>query len=135
MFDDETENGKIFISYPCVESLRDISDPEMFYSVAVHMYGTDYKDVVGSRCDYNLQSFKRYNYDTWRFLIDMHLKKMNYIVEDAFTYPSRVISQSEIFNSQIEGFIIPNKEVGVLSAFPVFIHDYFGNIDTILKTV
>jgi hypothetical protein len=53
--------------------------------------------------------------------------KMNFIVYDSFSFPDKIIQQFIIFSMQLEKHIIPNSSVSVLSAFPVFLHDYYGN--------
>lgn len=131
MFYEESDRGKLYISYPCVESLKDIPDPVTFYNLSTPAQGTGYKQIVGDRCNVKLQSFNKYNLETWKHLIMLHLMKMNYIVEDSFSLPNRVILQSDILSCQIDNFIVPNQHVSILSAFPVFIHDYFGNERTL----
>ncbi len=127
LFSEETERGKLFISYPCVESLKHIEDPDLFYNLSTPAQGTGYKRIVGERGGNMFQSFGQYSVEVWKQLIKLHLMKMNYIVNDSFSLPNRIISQSDILSSQIDHFIVPNQHVSVLSAFPVFVHDYWGN--------
>jgi hypothetical protein len=56
---------------------------------------------------------------------------MNIIVNNSYILPSSVFNQLVIFNNQLEKFINIDQTVAVLSAFPIFIHDYYGNTETI----
>ena len=52
---------------------------------------------------------------------------MNYIVNDEFCMPLHIVSQSDIFFKQLEKHI--NRmcpKVAVLSAFPMYVLDYYG---------
>jgi len=62
----------------------------------------------------------------WIQIIIEHLKKMNYIVNDNYTIPTSIIPQIEIFVKQLEKHINIDETVAVLSAFPIFIFDYYG---------
>lgn len=131
MFDNETENGKLYISYPMVESLKHIEVEKSFEEIFVSCNkNIHYKNLISKSCDKEFTQFSHYTLDTWRYLLDIHLKKMNYIVNDNFEFPSKLIQQDIIFKNQKSKFINTKSLVGVLSAFPVFIHDYFGNEKT-----
>ncbi|MBK8723703.1 MAG: hypothetical protein IPL95_16040 [Saprospiraceae bacterium] len=51
---------------------------------------------------------------------------MNEIVHNIFELPSLIIDQFTIFNSQLDRHINIDKTVAILSAFPVFLLDYYG---------
>ena len=56
---------------------------------------------------------------------------MNYIVNSIYEFPNKTENQEDIFNNQLEKYINkPCPEVAVLSAFPLFVHDYYGNNKT-----
>lgn len=129
IFDDETGNGKLYLSYPMVEALKHYKDFESFENITA-ICSENYKKEVNDFCKNNetgLIDFNKYNETIWKELITAHLCKMNYIVNDDYSFPTQIYSQLEIFNHQKAKFIDKNNEVSVLSAFPVFIHDYFGN--------
>ena len=147
-FDNETENGKLFISYPMVEAFKDISDYESFKDHAVKckkkncVYLTDcdacksciqdfdenhYKKQVSNRCLPILKDFTCYNLDTWKKLLYTHLCKMNHIVNDVYEYPLKMESQQSVFVNQKKKYIDKRcPEVAVLSAFPLFVLDFYG---------
>jgi hypothetical protein len=125
-FNEETEKGKLYISYPMVEALKHIEDFNTFKDLKVTCE-KNYKKVVNSNCINNLRDFNHYNLDIWKNLIETHLKKMNEVVNDSYNFPTTIIDQLTIFNKQLEKYININKKVAVLSAFPIFLHDYYGN--------
>ena len=131
-FNEETDKGKLYISYPMVESLKHIINHESFRDLTMKCKEKiNYKELANEECLKGLQDFNIYKIDTWKQLIDTHLKKMNYIVSDLFEFPNEIIIQSTIFSKQIEKYIRKSPPmVAVLSAFPIFIHDYYGNEKT-----
>ena len=130
-FNEETENGKLFISYPMVEALKHIQSINDFKNTYVDCKkNINYKNLVSKNCLNQYIQFSKYNDTTWKELIKAHLHKMNYIINNNYSFPTQIYSQLEIFDSQKKRFIDKNNEVSVLSAFPIFIHDYFGNEKT-----
>ena len=76
----------------------------------------------------------KYTKEVWKTLIFAHLCKANYLVNDDFDLPSSLIGQKAIFAKQLEKHI--NKkcpEVAVLSAFPLYVLDYYGCDKTMQK--
>lgn len=143
-FDDETDNGKLYINYPMIESIR--------YTKTLP--DTDYRSYVISR--YNCRDFKNHcqNFSSykgldhicldireshhiteecvaktkrnWRHLIDMNVSKANYICSGNNEYPlhKEDIAQPHIFKAQQDKYL-PTDTISILNAFPIFIFDYF----------
>jgi hypothetical protein len=149
LFDNETDKGKLYISYPMVEALRHINDFNTFYELAVKCKGNNCQNIkdciekedcliephyrvrVSNESKPQLCNINGYTKETWKQIIIAHLLKMNYIINNSNDYPKDVESQSRIFAKQLERYInSPCPKVSVLSAFPIFVHDYFGNIKT-----
>jgi hypothetical protein len=132
-FKEETDKGKLYVSYPMAEALKHICDYETFKDLTVECKkNISYKNIVHDSCIKSLKSLihcNSYNLETWKQLINVHLKKMNFVVNDSFTLPGDIISQFIIFSKQLEKYININSTVAVLSAFPVFLHDYYGNAE------
>lgn len=145
LFDNETNNGKLYISYPMVESIRHIEDFESFRELTAMCKGANcqhidyceekdeclnrphYKTIVGNKSILRLKNMNSYTRETWMRLIAIHISKMNYIVNNEYEYPSKLESQLNIFINQFEKYI--NKRcptVSVLSSFPIFVLDYYG---------
>lgn len=127
LFSEETESGKLLISYPMVEGLKHLSDKIDFKLLKVNAKeNIRYKKIVGSECNPEYLHFSKYSKETWRDLVENHLNKMNYIVNNQFDFPSENYSQTIIFKNQREKYINIDSTVSVLSGFPVFIFDYYG---------
>lgn len=126
-FDDETDHGKLYVSYPMVEALKHIVDDESFkdYTVACKE-NINYKELVSRTALKTLINLNNYELSTWQQVTSMHLKKMNYLVFDRYQMPSAIIPQTLIFSEQYHKHILPSNCVSVLSAFPAFLHDYYG---------
>ncbi|MES2140022.1 MAG: hypothetical protein V4511_09960 [Bacteroidota bacterium] len=128
-FNEETEKGKLYLNYPMVESLKHISDYDTFKELKVKCKEKiNYKNLVSENCISQLQDLTNYKYETWQKLIETHLNKMNYIANDLYSFPENIISQLHIFSNQLEKYINVDSTVGVLNSFPIFLHDYYGNI-------
>lgn len=128
-FNEETGKGKLYVSYPMVESIKHIDDYDNFKYLTVKCKeNIKYKNVVHETCLKELAQFSKYDIGTWIKLINAHLMKMNFIVNNNYSFPSAIQSQIQIFSKQLEGYVNITSSVAVLSAFPVFLHDYYGNI-------
>ena len=148
-FNEETNQGKLYISYPMVEAIRHIQDYDNFRNSIVKCKGANcpyintceekeeckkephYKTKVAKESIPRLSNMNSYTEFVWKKIIETHLKKMNYIVSNLYEFPQKIVLQDIIFQKQLELFI--NKKcpkVAVLSAFPIFIHDYYGNEKT-----
>lgn len=127
-FNEETEKGKLYISYPMVEALKHIESYDTFKDLIVSSQDFEnYKKIVSDNCIETLKHFHLYDIDAWKTVIKSHLMKMNDIVNDTYQFPISVIDQLTIFSKQIEKHINKDKTVAILSAFPIFLHDYYGN--------
>lgn len=81
-----------------------------------------------------LSNVNSYTKTVWQELIAAHLCKANNLVNDAFALPTSLLSQEAIFLKQLETHICHKcPEVAVLSAFPLYVLDYFGCERTIEK--
>ena len=144
-FDNETENGLLYISYPMLEAIRHYNDMESFKELTVKckrsncpykdtckefescMKEPHYKTVSAQECRPQLTNINQYTKEVWQELIRAHVSKMNYLVNDVFDLPKQIESQSNIFKKQLEKHITHKcPEVAVLSAFPIYALDYYG---------
>ena len=141
-FNNETENGKLYISYPMVEAIKHFRDKDSFMDLAVKCKRTNcpnmecnikdqcisephYKEVVPTDC--NLDVAKLDTTEKWKILIDNHLCKGNLILTGNYSRPVHLLLQTEIFERQRNKYISqPCPVVAVLSAFPLFLQDYYG---------
>jgi len=122
-FHDETDKGKLFISYPMVEALKHISEEREFKSETA-VSESEYKDLVSNQTDY--EDLRKLSMTDWDFISSENLKKANLIVHDTYEESEELLEQEEIFECQLTKYIEPSNKVAVLSAFPLFLRDYFG---------
>ena len=126
LFDNETEDyGKLYISYPMVEAIQHLNMQSDYKDLAV-VSQPNYKRVVSASCDDRFKDLNSFTQEDWKIIIEENSKKANYIVHDNYTYPSERIEQIEIFENQKEKYIDTQNKVSVISAFPIFLADYYG---------
>ncbi|MDR5893128.1 hypothetical protein QC820_09895 [Halomonas mongoliensis] len=127
LFNNETEHGKLFISYPMVEALRDIDDHAEYLTRTAALsdcYGKFYKRWSAERGGKAYQNASKIDRTLWQGLVSANVKKANFIVGGEFS-SMPVLDSLPIAKNQLE-FYLSNGEVAVLSAFPIFLADYYG---------
>lgn len=90
-FRDSADNGKLYINYPMVESyrhLRSLNDGEFRERCIAVSRFPEYKNIVSEECSGTLKDVTRYDRGMFRAVIEMHLKKANYILGGGFELPS-----------------------------------------------
>lgn len=142
-FNNETENGKLFISYPMVEAIRHYKDKESFKDLNVKCKKGNCPNITDSkRCaecmkephykafvptDSDLTITKLDTIEKWKEIINAHLCKGNFVINGIYSRPNIVLEQSELFHNQQQKYISQScPVVAVLSAFPLFIQNYYG---------
>lgn len=132
-FNDETQNGKLFINYPMVESFYCFKLENVIQKYPSNMKGfkENYYNKYFSK-NTNLidkalkaKDMKGFNKD-FKPLFNYFLFVAKHLVSDNF------LNQKDIFEVQHHE-IIANYEVVILSSFPLFIYDYFK--ENYLKTI
>ncbi|MGY0393837.1 hypothetical protein [Fusobacterium sp.] len=135
-FDNEYENGKLYISYPMVEALRDIEHLDENNDISLCEWNIDenrvYKKYVADRlirCKLTrLSIYKDYNDKTWNCINKYNWRKGNFLIRGESILPSYEIlstfSQDVIFKKQLDK-IKQNKNIITLSGFSFFVAFYF----------
>lgn len=131
IFDNETENGKLFISYPMIEAIKDISneicDDLNKCTVKIEEF-SKYKKIVSDRS--RKTDFRKYDENTWKFIIQNFIFKSNCLFDNYdninYNFYLNNINPKNIFEKQYIKFVISKKSVMILSAIPEFIIDYLG---------
>lgn len=139
-FDNETENGKLYISYPMVEALRDFRDGycQPFYKCVLlgdDISNDNYKTQTGSTNN-NFAQIKRYKSKTWKAIIEFFALRLRCLCDNHnldFTSYRKNISPQTIWQIQKSKYLDKN-EIFVLSAFPEFLLDYFTEVFFISNT-
>lgn len=124
-FDNETENGKLYVSYPMIEAIQHLKE-NVDFQETIEECNKEYKDIVKKNRDECFGNLSWLEEKHWDIIIQEHSKKANFIVNDDFVFPGQIFEQSEIFNHQKEKFIKPYNKVAVLASFPLFLLDYYG---------
>lgn len=128
-FDNETENGKLYISYPMVEALKDYNPgvcgkPGTCYAATDTM--KKYKEISGRRS--SNAHIKNYKYEDWKNIIDVFAMRVSCLfgTDETMDYKQycKYINPCMVYN--LEKQEATNKRVFILSAFPEFLIDYFG---------
>lgn len=157
LFSAPMDNGQIFVSYPMIEALycEDSFPDETFITATATLdecHGfKQWCRKYRAACNKELVLFKTRkdengNYfivdkdktverkaqlkDVWINLIKENVRKANFICYDTDTSDIDVedISQENIFGNELEKYVVPKNEVAILSAFALFLYDYFhGN--------
>ena len=142
MFNDDTDNGRLYINYPMVEAIRytkTLPDKDYWTYVVSRKECTDssFKSIADSFSDYKSLDFLtlstrrtatekeiRSRLDNWRLLIVQNVSKANYICsgENEMPEDKDAVSQNAIFDAQ-KVYIIRSESVSILSAFPLFLFD------------
>jgi len=125
-FDNETENGKLYVSYPMVEALRHSGKFSKTKMVAKIKDNKKYKQRVSKDSLKKYVHYRKYTFKTWKFLVQQHSKRVGYIQKNIFKPLWKEVSQLEIYNNEYRRYIRPKNEVFIISAFPIFLVDYFG---------
>ena len=127
VFDNETENGKLYISYPMIEALYDYKPGkcEAFSKCFVETcIGERYKTISGNN---NITASHKLTIEQWKEILNIYPLKIKCLFDmDRMDFESyrRVVSPSSIFDKEME--LAKTKDLlFVLSAIPEFILDYF----------
>lgn len=130
LFDNETENGKLYINYPMIESYKHpICQKEEV--VKIYFKEGNYKQHVDSICDKRLNQAHKLERSEWVNTLLPHLKSTNHLFNDSFSLPesytvAQQMTQSNIYTKQSEKYIQPQQKVMVLSSFVWFLLEYLG---------
>lgn len=149
-FNDESENTRLYIHYPMVESIKctnELPDKDFINYTATRDECHDFKHFVtqhfsfyGSSDFYEFSRSKETGElrsvtpekeakirQNWEYLKIQNLLKAHYICTGNYAIPTKKndISQKLIFEKQIEKYIEPKNSVAILNAFPLFLYEYF----------
>lgn len=129
-FSEETDKGKLFISYPMIESMKcinDLSNDDLFFDLKYNISSfSDFKKFVHGYACKSLIDFNGYTNEVWNRVINLHCVKSNVIANDNNVFPTKEITQIEIFDNQLKKHIDIRNEVSVIGSFPLMLMDYYG---------
>ena len=90
-FNDSSSKGKLYINYPMMQSYRHIKCQEdlEFRDRAVPMdIGRKYKQLVDKEAWNSLKQINRLDRGMFKWIIEMHLSKLNYQLNGVYDMPS-----------------------------------------------
>lgn len=135
-FNNETDKGKLYISYPMLEALRYIDNLSEVYDEKDSYWPTTQNRFFKQSASNKIRSISHlstYNYDldTWNILNRYNWRKANLLINKTFSLPDYNtlskftqniihIEQQNLMNNSS-----PDKVIVILSSFSFFISDYF----------
>ena len=137
-FSDEHEMGKLWISYPMAEAIRNCKkNPSECFSDA-HLKICDnvnYKNFVHRNSDY--ADIRKYDKPVWYYMCAINTQRAHCIVSDTYKaifdygeingwFEGKPSIVKMIHEKQFDKFIKPKSGVVALSPFPLFLLYYFG---------
>ena len=130
-FDNETENGKMYISYPMIEAIKHFNVQEIcndagecFSKINI---GRQYKALV-AKCTIR-DNLNHFDISDWKFALKKYVNSI-YCLFNLHMKLSRKeyikkITPQTIFEKQLSEYKNDYECVMILSAFPEFLLDYF----------
>lgn len=144
LFNNETDQGKLYINYPMIESIRytnKLPDSDYLSYSVTREECHNFKDIAAKFSFYKTFDFilvdkrkkqseekKARLKQNWKHLQDQNVCKANYLCSGKVCYPESkdTISQFRIFENQLHKYVSLNPcSVAILNSFPLFLYDYF----------
>ena len=133
LFCDSQDQGLLCISYPMVEAVRHHPGEGAIALTCSTKALRDYKGVlkqtddngVHLHTDSRFYNWGAYALEHWRELSHTHLARGNDLVNDTPVLPDDQLEPSAIFQAQQHKHL--PEQIRVLSAFPLMLHNYYGN--------
>lgn len=127
-FNNETENGKLFISYPMVEAAKICDKKE-------GLFKKDRKMVFLGMCkkfkefanNHTRSAIKTDSKENWNCICKENYRKANWILNDKESNPDihslkKEMEQKDILDKEL-GFVENEQKVATLSAYPMWLKD------------
>ena len=129
-FNEETDNGKLYISYPMVEAIKCYKSRDETKNFRDLCYvvpqGSSFKQFVDGYVALQCRDLTCYSQDHWMEILHLNLKKYNWITSDKFDFSFDELCQNRLLEAQIYKFINPHNTVSVIASFPIMLTDYYG---------
>ncbi len=118
-FDNETENGKLYISYPMVEALKDCREMINIYEVV------DYKQTCHEQ-NIKYSNINKFDFTVWKVFFNNFRNVLNILYNISkldFEFYNKNINPTSVFKKEIYS-VKENGEIYILSGFLEFLLDY-----------
>lgn len=128
-FNNETELGKLYVSYPMIESIREISTEAKNYK---NLYLpldeiSKYKQSVFSNSDFN--NYNCIDEKSWLIACDASQKRASLLVKYnslcTYDYFIHNLSQEKLYSSQKQNYINNGHMLCILNSVPLFLLEYY----------
>lgn len=127
-FNNETENGKLYISYPMVEALRDFITDKCLPATRCQWEIQEINEYKEKSAQSEYRYFNKYDFPIWQKLINAFALRVSCLwgYRDMLSYDDyrKKVEPSTIWEKQQR--YIESGKVFVLSCFPEFLLDYYG---------
>jgi hypothetical protein len=129
-FNNETELGKLYVSYPMIESMRDIDAKTKDYKTLYLSLDeiVQYKQIVSSQSEYN--NFSRIDEKHWLIACKASYKRASllakYSSDCTYDYFIHNLNQEELYFYQKRNYICNGQLLCVLNSVPLFLVEYYG---------
>ena len=131
VFQNETEEGKLYISYPMIESIKEIKkDSAEYKRLYIPLADTpDYKHLFGERSDYG--NYAEITKEMWDNACKASVKQANLIVcqkaECDYEEFIKDLTQINIYHAQKKYYInaLGERLLAILNSLPLFLLEYF----------
>lgn len=129
-FNNETEFGKLYVSYPMVESIKEIDVETKDYK---NLYlplneVSEYKRSFCSQSDYN--NYSRIDKTYWLIACDASRKRAcllaTYSSSSTYEYFIHNLGQEAIYLHQKQNYINNGHLLCILNSVPLFLLEYYG---------
>lgn len=134
LFNNETENGKLYISYPMVEAFQHpIKKDSEVYPILPQPPILDYKTFINLNKTDELSGVIYITKENWSNSFIKHMRLANFLlnndIDNILNYNDdflEVFSQKKIYENQLSKFIESTNHVLILSPFALFLIEYLG---------
>lgn len=128
-FSDETEFGKLYISYPMIEAIRDWTDCGCKVITKCVLEKGDLKSYKNKTSISNPNlDVRKYSVETWRALFKNFIIRMSRLFDlsaiPEYSYYKNLMTPQAVFTNQQR--YIKHDRIFVLSPIPEFVLDYYG---------
>ena len=128
-FDNETENGKLYISYPMVEALRDFEAGKCGNGDSCFIEISDLSEYKSISSKNSLNPHIRdYDIEEWKEIIDVFSMRISCLLGnvEVISYEQYIDTARPYDIFMCEEALVGDNKVFIISAFPEFLVDYFG---------
>lgn len=130
-FNEETDYGRLFISYPMIESIQYTkklpdSNFHQYFVKRADSIGEEFKKEARKFCFYRGYAFLK-DAENWMHIVKQNVMKANELIRDSLSWPMNKddVNQMAVFEAQLSKHVMPHDNVAILNAFPLFLYYYF----------